>query len=68
MVAKPEFEIMKNLYTKMWVSLVALTVVMGLLLAFRAGRNDAVLAGMGVPRNLYGGIGPYLPLSHKKRS
>jgi len=37
MVAKPEFEIMKNLYTKMWVSLVALTVAMGLLLFVPAG-------------------------------
>ena len=37
MVAKPEFEIMKNLYTKMWVSLVVLIVVMGLLLFVPAG-------------------------------
>jgi protein-S-isoprenylcysteine O-methyltransferase Ste14 len=37
-------------------------------LAFRPGWNDTVLAGVCVPRKLYGGGGPYLPLSHKKRS
>jgi protein-S-isoprenylcysteine O-methyltransferase Ste14 len=36
-VGKPEVEIVKNLYTKMWASLVALTVVMGLLLFVPAG-------------------------------
>jgi uncharacterized membrane protein len=37
MVGKPEVEVMKNLYTKMWASLVALTLVMGLLLFVPAG-------------------------------
>jgi protein-S-isoprenylcysteine O-methyltransferase Ste14 len=36
-VGKLEVEIVKNLYTKMWASLVALTVVMGLLLFVPAG-------------------------------
>ena len=36
-MVKPEVEIMKNLYTKTLVSLVALTVVMGFLLFVPAG-------------------------------